>query len=83
MAKRSDVIDAVVALIPQSSRHLRWHERVSPEHVETIAEIKAAWKSGRLGARRKPAAVGISQYLRANGIANVGHNGVLLWLEEA
>lgn len=83
MAKRESVVDEVAGFIQQAKSPARWHERVAAEHVDTLAEIKAAWRAGRLGKSKKGAAVGIAKFLQAKGIANIGHNGVIAWLEEA
>lgn len=81
MAKRSNVIEEIAGLVRPSRQSLAWHHRIAPEHAETIAEIKAAWKAGRFGKRRKPAAEAIAAYLTGQGIATVGYNGVLTWLD--
>lgn len=83
MAKRADVVDEVITLMRKARAPAKWHERIAPEHVDTIAQLKAAWRDGKLGTSKKAAAVGISQYLNSNGISNVGHNGVITWLDEA
>ena len=75
-----DVRDAMEAV-----RHgpARWYERVAPEHLEDLAAIKAAWKAGELGTRKKTLARNISAKLRARGISDVGEQGVVSWLSEA
>lgn len=83
VAKRASVVDEVAGYIQQAKAPARWHERVAAEHVETLAEIKAAWRAGKLGKSKKGAAVGVSKFLQAKGIASIGHNGVLAWLDEA
>lgn len=84
MAKaKTSLIDEVAAYIKPAKPPAKWHHKVAPEHAATMAEIKAAWKSGRLGKSKKGAAMGIAKYLTANGIASIGHNGVISWLDEA
>ena len=75
-----DVREAIAAV-----RHgpARWYERVAPEHLEDIAAIKAAWKAGELGTRKKTLARNISAKLRSRGISDVGEQGVISWLSEA
>lgn len=61
----------------------RWHEKISPEHLEELASIKAAWQAGELGTRKKTLARTISARLQERGISDVGAQGVIAWLEEA
>jgi len=59
----------------------RWYERVAPEHQPELAAIKAAWRAGELGKRKKTLARNISAKLRARGISDVGEQGVIGWLD--
>ena len=61
----------------------RWHEKISPEHLEELNAIKAAWRAGELGTRKKTLARNISTRLRERGITDIGYNGVIAWLDEA
>ena len=61
----------------------RWHEKIAPEHLEELNEIKAAWRAGELGTRKKTLARNISTRLRERGISDIGSNGVIAWLDEA
>ena len=61
----------------------RWHEKISPEHLDELAAIKAAWQAGELGTRKKTLARTISARLQERGISDVGAQGVIAWLEEA
>jgi hypothetical protein len=71
------VIDALPTRIHGNAP---WYERVAPEHLEELVELKAAWKSGRLGVPRMTAARHISAQLRERGISPVGRQGVDEWL---
>jgi hypothetical protein len=75
-----DVREAMAA-----ARHspLRWHERVATEHLAELAAIKAAWRAGELGNRKRTLARNISARLRERGISDVGEQGVAAWLSEA
>ena len=75
-----DVRDAMAAV-----RHgqVRWYERVAPEHQAELVAIKAAWKAGELGKRKKTLARDLSARLRASGISDVGEQGVIAWLSDA
>jgi hypothetical protein len=84
MAKAKSVLDDVIgAIAAQPPRVQAWYQRVAPEHAGTVAEILDAWKSGRLGSRKITAARAIAKILAARGIADVGPQGVLKWLEKA
>ena len=60
-----------------------WWERVAPEHLEELAAIKAEWKAGDLGGKKKTLARSLSANMRARGISDVGPQGVITWLETA
>jgi len=61
----------------------RWYENVDAEHLEELNAIKAAWRAGELGTRKKTLARNISARLRERGISDVGEQGVIAWLGEA
>lgn len=82
MAKAANVVDEVLNNIARP-RPLAWHERVAPEHAETLRDIREAWASGRLGNKKITAARAISKTLNDRGIAKVGPQGVIAWLERA
>jgi len=56
-----------------------WHDRVPPEHAETVKAIHAAWHDGLFGTRKMTAARVISRRLRDLGI-DIGTQGVIAWL---
>ena len=60
-----------------------WYERLAPEHRAELDAIKAEWKAGELGSRRKTLARAIAANMRSRGISNVGEQGVIAWLEKA
>jgi hypothetical protein len=61
----------------------RWHEKIDAEHLDELNAIKAAWRAGELGSRKKTLARNISVRLRERGISDVGEQGVIAWLDEA
>jgi hypothetical protein len=69
----------------QAFRHgpTPWYERVAAEHAGELNAIKAAWRAGELGGRKKTAARSISDKLRKRGISDIGYQGVIEWLEKA
>ena len=82
--KSPSLLDAVreaMAKVRHGSK--RWHERVAAEHLEELAAIKAAWRAGELGKRKKTLARDLSVRLRARGISDVGEQGVIAWLNDA
>lgn len=80
MAKDADIVAEIAGQV-RTRRHMRWFQAVAPEHVATLDVIAAAYKAGKFGAKKKPAADAIVAVLQARGIATVGYNGVLQWLE--
>jgi hypothetical protein len=82
MAKGRTVVDEVLGNIGSPLPQC-WHERIAPEHVETLREIREAWSSGRLGSKKQTAARAIAKTLNDRGIAKVGPQGVIAWLERA
>jgi hypothetical protein len=60
-----------------------WYERLAPEHRAELDAIKAEWKSGDLGSRKKTLARALAENMRSRGISNVGMQGVIAWLEKA
>lgn len=76
-----DVHEAMSQLRPRGP--LPWYERVADEHREELAVLKAAWREGKLGSQKEPLARNISAKLRERGIATIGTQGVLAWLEKA
>jgi hypothetical protein len=57
-----------------------WHERLSPEHLAELEELRGEWRVGRLGSQLKPVAVEVVAYLHANQISDIGVQGVIKWL---
>lgn len=81
MAKKPSAVDEIASSIPERQR-LSWEWRVDDEHRETLVEIKAASRDGKFGRHKITAARAISEYLKRHGIAQVGPQGVLQWLEK-
>lgn len=77
------VVDEIAAEIANRQAPLRWFQRVAPEHVATLAEIREGWLAGKFGGKRRPAARIISKWLSDHGIAQVGEQGVEEWLQRA
>lgn len=75
------IIAEIQAAIPRASRGSRpWHERVSPEHAETVKAIHEAWHDGLFGALKAPAARAIAKRVRDLNIIDIGEQGVIAWL---
>lgn len=74
------VVDEVVANIPVAKGCRPWWERLTPSQKTIAREILSAWKDGRLGKRKKPAAIGISKTLARYGVT-IGYQGVRQWLD--
>ena len=59
----------------------KWHEKLAPEHHAELDAIKAAWRSGELGTRKKTLARSLAENMRSRGISDVGEQGVIAWLD--
>lgn len=81
MAKAKGLIAEIRSNV-QTGKVLRWHDRVAPEHLDTLAEIRRAYLAGEFGPGKKPVAKSIAKYLSDHGISTVGYHGVLHWLDE-
>ena len=79
---RESVLDEVLANIEQRTPQA-WYQRVSPEHADTVDEIRQLWAAGKFGRKKYPAAKAIAKFLHDRGIAKVGPQGVIAWLEKA
>ena len=73
-----DVREAMAAVRHGSKK---WHEKVAAEHQAELAALKAAWRAGELGTRKKTLARNISARLQERGISDVGEQGVIAWLD--
>lgn len=83
MAKSTatSVVDAIATAIPGSIGPRKWWERVDAAHRDVLTAIDAAWREGRFGRKKYPAARAISAKLAELGIATVGPQGVIAWLD--
>jgi hypothetical protein len=81
---RSSLLDDVRRAV-SDARHgpATWYERLAPEHREELDAIKAEWKAGELGSRKKTLARALAENMCVRGISDVGTQGVLTWLEKA
>jgi hypothetical protein len=78
------LLDDVLESMPSVFRGTRpWYERVAPEHREELASVKSAWLAGEIKLPKKTFATVLSEKLAARGIATIGHQGVIAWLEKA
>lgn len=87
MARKRQSVSLVAAVIESLTTRVHgntpWYERVAPEHLAELAELKAAWQSGALKVRRNTAARIIAAHLNERGISTVGTQGVNEWLGKA
>jgi hypothetical protein len=60
-----------------------WYERLAREHREELDAIKAEWRAGELGSRKKTVARALAENMRVRGISDVGMQGVIAWLDKA
>lgn len=79
MAKH-DIVAQVISKMP-GRKPVSWWYFVAPEHQSTLDTIKQAFLDGKFGAATTTAGKGISAYLKEHGIADIGYQGVIAWLE--
>ena len=72
-------VEQIAAMVPTKQAR-SWEHRVDEKHRETLDQIRAAYFEGRFGRSKAAACKAIAQWLNANGISTVGHQGVLEWL---
>lgn len=79
---KSGLADVIKQNLSQSRPGFRaWHERVAPEHIDELLEVRRQWRAGELGTQLRPVARLVAQELQARGIATVGIQGVQAWLK--
>jgi len=82
-AKKTAILEKVLANFPQGRRNQPWWEKVKPEHAELLADLLDAWRAGTFGQHLKPAAAAISKTLSEENVANIGPDRVVVWLKRA
>ena len=79
-ASALSVVDDIAGAIPCNHGPRPWWERAAP-HQDVLDAIHAAWRGGKFGLKKYPAARAISAKLADLGIASVGPQGVITWLD--
>jgi hypothetical protein len=83
MAKaQADIVAAIVEAMPESNRSRPWWQKVAAQHRPTLDQIKEAWRAGTFGTAKSRAADAIANILGKHGIASIGRQGVVTWLEQ-
>ena len=81
-AAAASVVDSIAGAIPDTTTGPRkWWERADAIHADVLTAIDVAWREGRFGRKKYPAARAISAKLAELGIATVGPQGVIAWLD--
>lgn len=81
MAKAAPTLaDQIAAALPPRARTRPWWERIDPAHLAELEPVRARFLAGGYDASKRQMAKTISAHLRANGIAEVGEQGVISWL---
>ena len=77
------MLDSVLASAEELSRRTVavWEDRVAPEHIQELRDIKAAWRAGQIAGPTSRVAKLISEEMAVRGIAIVGGQGVISWLK--
>lgn len=80
MGKRGSIADAIRSAVSPVVRVRPWWQRIPPEVLEELAELKADHHAGRLAGSRTALAKAISDYLTKHEISTIGVQGVTEWL---
>jgi hypothetical protein len=79
--EKSGLADLIKKNLRESRPGFRaWHERVAPEHMDELLEVRRQWQAGELGTQLRPVAKLLAQELQARGISTIGIQGVQAWL---
>lgn len=78
MAKRPDIVHRISSMIPPA-RAGHWYMRGTPEQLDAIQQIAAAWKAGELGDSARAIAAPTAQVLAEHGV-KVSQYMVREWL---
>ena len=76
--------DAIRAADPPPARRtLCWDERLPPELLAELEEVKREYRAGTLKASKTGLAMTISTQLRLRGLSDVGRQGIEAWLRKS
>ena len=76
--------DAIRAAVPPPARRtLCWYERLPPELLAELEEVKREYRAGTLKASKTGLAMTISTQLRLRGLSDVGRQGIEAWLRKS
>ena len=82
MAKASDLAAEIMSLIPPSRRALSWWQTIDKKHEAMLKVVADGYREGKYGPSKQRAAKAIAAWLQKEGIATVGKQGVLNWLNQ-
>ena len=82
MPRKPSLLDEVKAGLSTRRGFASWYESLSEEMRAELDGIKAEWAGGSLTATKTTLARRLSVVLKARGV-DIGHQGVLRWLEKA
>jgi hypothetical protein len=84
MAKPAATLaDQIAAALPPRAKTRPWWDRIDPAHLAELEPVRARFLAGGYDASKRQMARTISAHLRAAGIADVGEQGVISWLNAA
>lgn len=82
MAKKPSLLEEVKAGLSTRRGFASWYESLSDEMRTELDGIKSEWTGGALPTTKTTLARRLSVVLKARGV-DIGHQGVLRWLEKA
>ena len=81
MAKAPSMLDDVTAGLRDRRGPQTWVDTLPPDIAAEVRDIKAKWQSGKLATTKTALSHSLAKVLTARGV-NIGHSGVLRWLEK-
>ena len=82
MAKKPSMLEEVKAGLPNRKGFAPWYETLPNDLRDEVEEIRRLWHTGTLATTKTALGMQLSKVLASRGV-NIGHSGVIKWLEKA
>jgi len=81
MPKMSSLLDEVKANLKDRRGPVTWTESLPADLADEVKSLKAQWRDGKLATTKTALGHSLAKALQARGV-NIGHSGVIRWLEK-
>lgn len=81
MAKTSSLLEDVQSQLKDRRGPVTWIEALPAELANEVKSLKAQWRDGKLATTKTALGHSLAKALQARGV-NIGHSGVIRWLEK-